>query len=41
MNFLNDPLKVAADWLMGIFTGWGMPEIAAQRADRLSRRLFA
>ncbi|HJR81563.1 MAG TPA: complex I subunit 1 family protein [Anaerolineales bacterium] len=30
MNFWHDPLKVAADWLMGIFTGWGMPEIAAQ-----------
>ena len=30
MDFLKDPLKVAADWLMGIFTGWGMPEIAAQ-----------
>ena len=30
MNFWNDPLKVAADWLLGIFTGWGMPEIAAQ-----------
>ena len=30
MSFWNDPLKVAADWLMGIFTGWGMPEIAAQ-----------
>jgi NADH-quinone oxidoreductase subunit H len=30
MSFLQDPLKVAADWLMGIFTGWGMPEIAAQ-----------
>src|SRR5690349_13753754 len=29
MSFWNDPLKVAADWLMGIFTGWGMPEIAA------------
>ncbi|MFT3893962.1 MAG: NADH-quinone oxidoreductase subunit H [Anaerolineales bacterium] len=27
--FWNDPLKVAADWLLGIFTGWGMPEIAA------------
>jgi NADH-quinone oxidoreductase subunit H len=26
----NDPLKVAADWLMGIFAGWGMPELAAQ-----------
>ena len=30
MSFWNDPLKVAADWLMGIFNGWGMPEIAAQ-----------
>src|SRR4030095_695075 len=30
MSFWNDPLKVAADWLMGVFTGWGMPEIAAQ-----------
>jgi NADH-quinone oxidoreductase subunit H len=30
MDFWKDPLKVAADWLMGIFTGWGMSEIAAQ-----------
>src|ERR1044072_3542226 len=30
MGFWNDPLKVAADWLMAIFTGWGMPAIAAQ-----------
>jgi NADH-quinone oxidoreductase subunit H len=30
MSFLKDPLKVAADWLMSIFAGWGMPEIAAQ-----------
>ena len=30
MSFWNDPLKVAADWLMDIFTGWGMPEVAAQ-----------
>lgn len=30
MSFWNDPLKVAADWLMGILTGWGMPDIAAQ-----------
>ncbi|MCI0553821.1 MAG: NADH-quinone oxidoreductase subunit H [Anaerolineae bacterium] len=30
MDFLQDPLKIAADWLLGIFTGWGMPEIAAQ-----------
>ena len=30
MNFWNDPLKIAADWLLGIFTGWGMPEVIAQ-----------
>ena len=30
MNFWNDPLKFAADWLLGIFTGWGMPEVVAQ-----------
>jgi len=30
MSFWNDPLKVAADWLMGIFTGWNMPEFGAQ-----------
>jgi NADH-quinone oxidoreductase subunit H len=30
MSFWNDPLKVSADWLMSILTGWGMPEIAAQ-----------
>ena len=30
MSFWHDPLKVTADWLLGIFTGWGMPEIAAQ-----------
>ncbi|MFN8411445.1 MAG: complex I subunit 1 family protein [Anaerolineales bacterium] len=29
MNFWNDPLKVAADWLQGIFIGWGMNEVAA------------
>jgi NADH-quinone oxidoreductase subunit H len=30
MEFFKDPLKVAADWLLGIFTNWGMPEVAAQ-----------
>jgi NADH-quinone oxidoreductase subunit H len=30
MNFWNDPLKIAADWLMGVFTGWGMNEVLAQ-----------
>lgn len=29
MSFWTDPLKVAADWLMSILMGWGMPEIAA------------
>ena len=29
MSFWKDPLKVVTDWLMGVFTGWGMPEIAA------------
>lgn len=30
MSFWNDPLKVAADWLLGILTSWGVSEIAAQ-----------
>ena len=30
MDFWNDPLKTAADWLLGIFTSWGMPELVAQ-----------
>jgi NADH-quinone oxidoreductase subunit H len=30
MEFFRDPLKVVADWLLGIFTGWGMPEVIAQ-----------
>ena len=29
MSFWNDPLKVAADWLMSILTSWGVPEVAA------------
>ena len=29
MNFWNDPLKVAADWLTGVFAGWGMPSVGA------------
>jgi NADH-quinone oxidoreductase subunit H len=29
MNFWTDPLKLAADWLIGLLTGWGMPEGAA------------
>src|SRR4026208_2020544 len=30
MDFWNDPLKVAADWLLGILTNWGMPDLVAQ-----------
>jgi len=26
MNFWKDPIQVAADWLMSLFTGWGMAE---------------
>jgi NADH-quinone oxidoreductase subunit H len=29
MNFWNDPLKVAAEWLEGILTGWGMEAVLA------------
>ncbi|MBP6179249.1 MAG: NADH-quinone oxidoreductase subunit H [Anaerolineales bacterium] len=29
MNFWNDPLKIAADWLTGVFTGWGMTPVVA------------
>ena len=29
MNFWNDPLKIIADWLTGILTGWGMNAIVA------------
>jgi NADH-quinone oxidoreductase subunit H len=29
MNFWNDPLKVAADWLTDIFVGWGMNDVFA------------
>ncbi|OGO27590.1 MAG: hypothetical protein A2W33_08330 [Chloroflexi bacterium RBG_16_52_11] len=30
MNFWNDPLKAAADFLASLFTGWGLPLGAAQ-----------
>lgn len=26
MNFWTDPIRVTADWLTGLFTGWGMAE---------------
>ena len=30
MSFWNDPLKIAAEWLKGIFSSWGMPELLSQ-----------
>ena len=30
MDFWNDPLKTVADWLLGILTSWGMPDVVAQ-----------
>ena len=30
MDFLNDPLKIVADWLLALLTGWGLPNLAAQ-----------
>ena len=29
MDFLNDPLKVSADWLEGLLTGWGLDAVFA------------
>ncbi len=29
MNFWTDPIKVAYDWLLQIFTGWGLDALAA------------
>lgn len=29
MNFWSDPINVAADWLKGVFTGWGMTDVLA------------
>lgn len=29
MNFLNDPLKVVADWLEGLLTSWGLNDVFA------------
>jgi NADH-quinone oxidoreductase subunit H len=35
MNFWKDPIQVTADWLMGVFTGWGMTEILASILTQL------
>ncbi|MEW6241724.1 MAG: NADH-quinone oxidoreductase subunit H, partial [Chloroflexota bacterium] len=29
MEFWSNPIKAAADWLTGVFTGWGMPASAS------------
>jgi len=29
MNFWTNPIQMTADWLMGLFTGWGMTEVLA------------
>ncbi len=35
MNLWTNPIQVAADWLMGLFTGWGLPEILASIITQL------
>ena len=35
MNFWTDPIQVTADWLMGVFTGWGMTETLASILTQL------
>ena len=27
MKFWNDPVQMTANWLLGLFTGWGMNDI--------------
>jgi NADH-quinone oxidoreductase subunit H len=35
MNFWTDPIQVTADWLMGLFTGWGMTDVLASILTQL------
>jgi len=35
MNFWTNPIQVTADWLMGLFTGWGMTELLASILTQL------
>jgi NADH-quinone oxidoreductase subunit H len=35
MNFWTDPIQVTADWLMGVFTGWGITEVLASILTQL------
>jgi NADH-quinone oxidoreductase subunit H len=35
MNFWTNPIQVVADWLIGLLTGWGLPEILASIITQL------
>jgi len=35
MNLWTNPIQVTADWLMGLFTGWGMTEVLASILTQL------
>ena len=35
MNFWTNPIQVTADWLMSLFTGWGMTEVLASILTQL------
>ena len=35
MNFWTDPIQVTADWLVGVFTGWGMTDVLASILTQL------
>ena len=35
MNFWTNPIQMTADWLMGLFTGWRMPEVLASILTQL------
>ena len=35
MNFWTDPIQVTADWLMSLFTGWGMTDVLASILTQL------
>jgi NADH-quinone oxidoreductase subunit H len=35
MNLWTNPIQMAADWLIGLFTGWGLPETLASIITQL------
>jgi len=35
MNFWTNPIQVTADWLMSVFTGWGMTDVLASVLTQL------